>query len=242
MAYTVKTLSQLAGVTVRALHFYEKKGLLKPAYYGANGYRYYEQEELLQLQQILFFKALGLSIMQIQEVMGRSSFDCLSALISHRRALCEQKERTEQLIQTVDRTIQHLKGNTTMNDKEFFDGLVLIKPDPDSKAEKIVLDNLRSQKGQPNHHEVKKQAHQLLKRLTNYLKHGLEPGSGEVQAVIAEHHAFSDRFHIATKEVYQALAELYREHESYRLQLTPFDSELPNFMSRGMEIYAELNL
>lgn len=129
-----------------------------------------------------------------------------------------------------------------MNDKEFFDGLVLIKPDPDSKAEKIVLDNLRSQKGQPNHHEVKKQAHQLLKRLTNYLKQGLEPGSGEVQAVIAEHHAFSDRFHIATKEVYQALAELYREHESYRLQLTPFDSELPNFMSRGMEIYAELNL
>ena len=56
MAYTVKTLSELSGVTIRTLHFYEELGLLKPAYHGTNGYRYYEEKELLQLQQILFFK------------------------------------------------------------------------------------------------------------------------------------------------------------------------------------------
>jgi DNA-binding transcriptional MerR regulator len=56
MAYTVKTLSEFSGVTIRTLHFYEELGLLKPAYHGTNGYRYYEEKELLQLQQILFFK------------------------------------------------------------------------------------------------------------------------------------------------------------------------------------------
>ena len=49
MAYTVKKLSELSGVTVRTLHFYEEIGLLKPAYHGSNGYRYYEEKELLQL-------------------------------------------------------------------------------------------------------------------------------------------------------------------------------------------------
>jgi MerR-like DNA binding protein len=46
MAYTVKELSQLSGVTVRTLHFYEELGLLKPAYYGSNGYRYYEKFDM----------------------------------------------------------------------------------------------------------------------------------------------------------------------------------------------------
>lgn len=62
MVYTVKKLSEMSGVTVRTLHFYEEAGLLKPAYYGANGYRYYEEKELLQLQQILFFKELGFTV------------------------------------------------------------------------------------------------------------------------------------------------------------------------------------
>ena len=58
----VKKLSELSGVTIRTLHFYEEADLLKPAYYGSNGYRYYEEKELLQLQQILFFKELGFTL------------------------------------------------------------------------------------------------------------------------------------------------------------------------------------
>ena len=69
MAYTVKKLSELSGVTVRTLHFYEELGILKPAYHGSNGYRYYEESELLQLQQILFFKELGFTLKQIQKVL-----------------------------------------------------------------------------------------------------------------------------------------------------------------------------
>src|SRR6202140_4500938 len=100
MAYTVKELSQLSRVTVRALHFYEEIGLLKPAYYGSNGYRYYEERELLQLQQILFFKELGFSIKQISKVLGRSGFDQLAALHSHRKALNQEREKIGKLIET----------------------------------------------------------------------------------------------------------------------------------------------
>ena len=54
MAYTVKQVAAMSGVSVRTLHFYDETGLLKPAYHGAHGYRFYEEPQLLTLQQILF--------------------------------------------------------------------------------------------------------------------------------------------------------------------------------------------
>src|SRR3989337_1586901 len=114
MAYTVKKLSELSGVTIRTLHFYEEAGLLKPAYYGSNGYRYYEEKELLQLQQILFFKELGFSLKQIEKVLGRGDFDQLAALHSHRKSLIQEREKIGQLIETIDGTIKHLKGKKKM--------------------------------------------------------------------------------------------------------------------------------
>src|SRR5581483_1868862 len=61
MAYTVKQVAAMSGVSVRTLHFYDETGLLKPAWYGANGYRFYEESQLLNLQQILFTGSWGSS-------------------------------------------------------------------------------------------------------------------------------------------------------------------------------------
>ena len=58
-AYSVKQVARLSGVSVRTLHFYDEAGLLKPAYHTANGYRFYEEPQLLMLQQILFYRELG---------------------------------------------------------------------------------------------------------------------------------------------------------------------------------------
>src|SRR6202166_2660966 len=116
MAYPVKKLSELSGVTIRTLHFYEEIGLLKPAYHGSNGYRYYEEKELLQLQQILFFKELGFSLKQIQKVLGQGDFDKLSALYAHKKSLSQEREKIEQLLKTIDKTIKHLKGKKKMKD------------------------------------------------------------------------------------------------------------------------------
>src|SRR3990172_9491496 len=122
MAYTVKKLSELSGVTIRTLHFYEETGLLKPAYHGSNGYRYYEEKELLQLQQILFFKELGFTLKQIQKVLGRTDFEQLAALYSHKNALSKEWEKIGVLLKTIDKTIKHLKGKKKMSDKEIFNG------------------------------------------------------------------------------------------------------------------------
>ncbi len=120
--FTVKQLSKLAGVTPRTLHHYDAIGLLKPSRVGDNGYRYYGEESLLRLQQILYYRELGMPLEDIKKIMGRRDFDVLGALHSHKDALQKQMARLNRLIGTVDNTINHLKGKNIMSEKELFEG------------------------------------------------------------------------------------------------------------------------
>src|SRR5687768_6828102 len=118
MAYTVKKLAELSGVSVRTLHFYDEIGLLKPASRSGNKYRYYEEEQFMMLQQILFFRELGFELRDIQKILSSPDFDKVKTLESHRKILEKNLDQTQQLIETVDKTIAHLRGKDTMKLEE----------------------------------------------------------------------------------------------------------------------------
>ena len=122
MAYTVKKLAKLSGISIRTLRFYDEIGTLKPAYYGDNNYRYYEEEQLLMLQQILFYRELGFPLNNILKMISSDDFNKINALMSHRQMLTENLNRTKKLIQTIDQTILHLRGKITMHEEALFDG------------------------------------------------------------------------------------------------------------------------
>jgi DNA-binding transcriptional MerR regulator len=122
MAYTVKQLAVMSGVTVRTLHFYDEMALLKPAYTKANGYRIYEEPQLLMLQQILFYRELGFELKRINEILSQRKFEKIAALKSHRQVLEKNVTRTRTLIETIDKTISHLKGAKKMKSEEMFKG------------------------------------------------------------------------------------------------------------------------
>lgn len=143
MAFTVKQVAAMSGVSVRTLHFYDETGVLKPAFYGANGYRFYEEPQLLILQQILFYRELGLELKQIKEVLSRSDFEIVAALQSHRTVLQNSLARTRSLIETIDKTLEHLKGTETMDKEELFAGFVIAAED-DRFGEHVTL------RGEPN--------------------------------------------------------------------------------------------
>ena len=119
MAYTVKQLARMSGVSVRTLHFYDETALLKPAYTKTNGYRIYEEPQLLMLQQILFYRELGFALKRINEILGQPKFQKAAALRSHRKVLEKNAARTRTLIETIDKTIQHLKGKKMKNEEMF---------------------------------------------------------------------------------------------------------------------------
>jgi DNA-binding transcriptional MerR regulator len=122
MAYTVKQLAVMSGVTVRTLHFYDEMALLKPAYSKANGYRIYQEPQLLMLQQILFYRELGFELKRIKEILSQRKFEKMAALKSHRQVLEKNIARTRTLIETIDKTIRHLKGTKKMKSEELFMG------------------------------------------------------------------------------------------------------------------------
>jgi phosphoribosylaminoimidazole-succinocarboxamide synthase len=113
-AYTVKQVASLAGISVRTLHYYDQVGLLKPRYRRENGYRYYDEDSTIRLQQIMFFRELGFSLDEIGKMVSRPDFDMLEALKSQRRLLVGKSERLGELIAVVDKTIQRLKGEDKM--------------------------------------------------------------------------------------------------------------------------------
>lgn len=125
--YTIKQVSQIAGVTPRTLRHYDSIGLFKPTRIGENGYRYYSEDSLLQLQQILLYRELGMPLDEIKKITGRSDFDVMNALEGHKSDLLKRIEQVRKLVKTVEHTISHLRGEREMNSEQLFDYLQKIE-------------------------------------------------------------------------------------------------------------------
>ena len=122
MEYTVQKLGHLAGISTRTLRYYDEIGLLKPARVNPSGYRIYGQAEVDRLQQILFYRELGVSLEKIKQLITAPSFDGLQALREHRKKLLDKRKQLDLLIANVDKTIALREGKTTMTDQEKFEG------------------------------------------------------------------------------------------------------------------------
>ena len=120
--YTIKEISDLAGVTTRTLRYYDEIGLLVPAAIADNGYRQYDEGNLLRLQQIMFFRELDVQLKDISAILDWPDFNVLAALENHRASLRARAKQLDALINTVDNTIESLKGKRKMNAKELFIG------------------------------------------------------------------------------------------------------------------------
>src|SRR5215210_9599079 len=114
---TVKTLYQasefaeMTGVTVRALHHYDRLGLLKPSGRTTAGYRLYGERDLARLQQIVTLKFIGLSLKQIKQILDRDSFDLSTALRIQRKILGEKRRHLEMAMVAIEKA-ERLLGQT----------------------------------------------------------------------------------------------------------------------------------
>ena len=122
MEYTVQKLSELAGVSSRTLRYYDEIGILKPARINSSGYRIYGQKEVSKLQQILFYRELGMGLETIKEIINSPSFNSIAALREHREKLLAKRKQIDMLLVNVEKTIASEEGRIVMSDKEKFEG------------------------------------------------------------------------------------------------------------------------
>lgn len=122
MEYTVRKLAEVAGVSARAIRFYDEIGLLKPARISSSGYRIYGADEVDRLQQILFFRELDFPLEQIGMIMRDPAFSGPEALAAHRERLMARRQQLDALITNVEKSIAAIEGGKAMKDKEKFEG------------------------------------------------------------------------------------------------------------------------
>lgn len=122
MEYSVSALAKLTGISKRTLHYYDQIGLLKPERISSNNYRVYNSRHIDRLQQILFYRELGVELEEIGRILDSSGFDREIALKNHIAELKKRRKQLDLLINNVEKTLASMKGETKMSDKEKFEG------------------------------------------------------------------------------------------------------------------------
>ncbi len=241
--FTVKQLSKLAGVTPRTLHHYDEIGLLKPSRVGDNGYRYYGEESVLRLQQILFYRELDMPLDDIKKIMAKSSFDVLGALQSHKDALNKQVTRLNRLLSTVENTINHLKGINIMSEKGLFEGFTEEeeKQYTEEAMQKYDPENVKASTKKWKAYSDPEKKHILAEGKAVYvdLAANMSKGAGsrEVQAIIARWHKHMQYFWSPNDAQLLGLADLYNEDARFRGNYEKVAPNLAEFMREAVKMY-----
>ncbi|EJL32288.1 MerR family transcriptional regulator [Brevibacillus sp. BC25] len=204
MEYTVQKLGLLAGVSTRTLRYYDEIDLLKPARINSSGYRIYGQQEVDRLQQILFYRELGVSLEEIKEILDSPTFDAERALLEHREKLLERRAQLDALIANVDLTLAQREGTKTMSDKQKFEGFK--QKMIDENEEKYGAE-IRAKYGND---QIEK-SNQKVKGMSEEQYAGLEKLNAELHETLAQAFSTGDPAH----ELAQKAADLHRQWLSF---------------------------
>jgi DNA-binding transcriptional MerR regulator len=225
------------------LHHYDDIGLLKPSHIGDNGYRYYGEEALLKLQQILFYRELDFPLEEIKRIMGRRDFDLPGALQSHREALQKKATRLSQLLATVDHTIQHIKGEKLMSQKGLFKGFSEEQQEQYAKEAEQMYDPAtvrESNRKWKAYTKEKKDAilgegNQIYLDMIAAMPKGAS--SPEVQAIVERWRSHMDYFWTPNLDQLLGLASMYGEDPKFKANFDDMHPKLAEFMREAVTVY-----
>ena len=253
--YGVKAVSKMSGVSVRTLHYYDQIGLLKPAHRSDVGYRFYGKNELLRLQQILFYKELDFPLKEIVALLDQPEFDLIDALESHKTALKARQKRISNLLATLDNTINQIKqGNVMSKPEMLYEGLpkemgttyrqeamAEYGTDAVEHAEKELL-----KLGKGGFEQLKQDFDQVVNEL--FALRNEPPEHENVQHAIARHYKIIRQFWGTANtedpqaEAYAGLGHLYVNDERFTMINGKPQPEFAAFMQKAMRHFADTQL
>ncbi|WP_400162032.1 MerR family transcriptional regulator [Brevibacillus sp. TJ4] len=227
MEYSVHKLGRLAGVSTRTLRYYDEIGILKPARINSSGYRIYGQAEVGRLQQILFYKALGVKLDVIKQIMTSPGYDEARALQEHRAQLLDKRKQLDALIANVEKTIASREGRATMTDQEKFEGFKQqlieeneakygkeIREKYGEDAVKRSNEKLKNMT-QEEYDEMKRLGQAVLDTLAKAFETG-DPGSELAQQTAELHKQWlTHSWSAYSKEAHAGLAQMYVDDERF---------------------------
>ncbi|MFD9791861.1 MerR family transcriptional regulator [Streptomyces sp. NPDC059070] len=257
MAWSIAEVARMSGVTSRTLRHYDEIGLLPPAGISGNGHRYYEDADLLRLQQILLMRELDLGLREIRAVLD-SQVDRVTALREHQRRLLEERDRLETLARTVGRTIAELEEEkddnmTRINRPEnLFEGFGASDPEIEAEIEAEARERW------PEHWEQSRRAAESMTaedqerwqreataqmiRLAEFMVAGAPVDDPAVQAEMEAHYRSVCRFWTPNAVAYKGLGQTYVDDPRFRANFDKIADGLAAYQRDAMVRYADARL
>lgn len=249
MEYTVQHLGKLAGISTRTLRYYDEIGLLTPARINSSGYRIYGQNEVDRLQQILFYRELGIHLEQIKDIMSSPTYDGTRALMDHREQLLDKRRQLDILIANVEHTIASKEGRLTMSNEEKFEGFKQKLIDDNEKKygkeirekygdDKVNKSNQKLQNmTQEQHEAVTRLAEEVADTLAEAFKLG-DPGSALAQKAADLHKQWLMSYWTEySKEAHAGLAQMYVDDERFKAYYDVKQPGTAAFLRDAIHIY-----
>jgi DNA-binding transcriptional MerR regulator len=249
MEYTIQKLAKLAGLSTRALRHYDAIGLLKPKRISLNGYRIYGAAELDQLQQILFYRELGVSLNEIKQVVSSSLFSKSAALTEHYAKIMQKRSQLDLLIANIEKSIALAERGAPMSDQEKFEGFKQKMIDDNERKYgrevrvkfgevEINQSNLKMRKMSAEQHAALiKLSGEVNETLLLAFKMG-DPGSELAMQACDLHKQwlmfFWPRY---TKEAHMALAQMYVDDERFTMYYEKIAPGCTVFLRDAMRLY-----
>lgn len=243
----------MSGISTRTLRYYDEIGLLSPERISSNGYRIYGQLQIDLLQQILFFRELGISLEEIKKIIYSKTFDRTKALENHLAALCRKKEQIDLLIQNVGKTIRAVKGELVMGDREKFEGFKQeLVEENENKYGKEIRRKYGDEVVEASNAKVKgmtkeqyAKVEQLSKEVNETLKEAFllgDPASELAQKACDLHRQWLCYFWpegMYSKEAHKGLAAMYCEDERFKAYYDTIMPGCAEFLRAAIDIYCE---
>lgn len=244
--YTVHQLATLANISIRTLHYYDEIDLLKPSFTDVNGYRYYEQKELIKLQQILFFRELDFSLGQMKQMFDSPGFDPIIALGDQKKLLAMKRDRLNNLLCTINHTITSMKKTKTMKVRDLYGSFTKKEMEQYKKEARRRWGHTEAYKQsmertknwtKKDYDRVKKENEEIIHALIAAMPHGV--GSKEVQKVVAQHHQSMNRFYDCSYEIYKNLGKMYVEDARFTAYYDQYRPGLAEFLHKAIDYYCD---
>ena len=245
MRLTIGALSRLSGVSVRALHHYDQIGLLHPSEVGNAGYRYYGDEAIERLWQILFYRELDFPLQDIADILSSPSFDRMRALAEHRNLLLQKRGRLDRLIALVSNA---MKGENNMEFKPFDTSEIDALREQyaeEAKARWGDTDAYRESTRRAakwtdaDKARLEKESGEIFSGFASLV--GTDPADTRVQTLVARWKAFiSESYYDCTNEILAGLGQMYVADERFTKNIDQYGTGTAKLMSDAISVYCEI--
>ena len=241
MRLSISEAAALSGLSVRALHYYDEIGLLKPAETTGAGYRYYCDAEMSTLQQIVFYRELGLTLKEISAILSDPLYDKTKALSEHRELLLLKRAQLDDMLRLVDETLGGKEMSTPKT----------TLADIQAAKEKYAREVKERWGGTKEFDE----SEEISKKMTDTQKleqandaddifaafaaiRTSDPAAPDAKALVIRWQEHINRYYYAcSKEMLSSLGQMYTADERFTETIDRFGSGTAEFMSAAIAAY-----